>query len=98
MSGFVLPLLATILASKQRGISDLVSGCGHGRTAPLVLFRMVEQLNNKHEGEADNPQHELNRPPPPANEYPPQKTVMLLTGFEMELGLGFAALLFLEGL
>ena len=94
----MLPLLAAVLTGVQGSIADFIPCGGHGFSAALVLLRMVEQLDDEHEGRADEPQHELDHPPPPADEQPPEEPVPLLASLEAELRLCPAALLLLKGL
>ena len=94
--GHVLPLLAAVLTGVQGSVADFVSRRGHGLPTALVLLRAIKQLDNEHEGCADEPQHKLDHPPPPADEQPPEEPVPLLASLEAELRLCPAALLFLE--
>ena len=94
----MLPLLAAVLTGVQGSIADLVARGGHRFPAALVLLRAIKQLDDEHEGGADEPQHKLDHPPPPADEQPPEEPVPLLASLEAELRLCPAALLFLEGL
>lgn len=83
-----LPIVPAILTHADGSILHLILGDGLGVTDILSLSADMEQDTGQ---EKEDPEEQIDHPPPPANEQPPKQAVPLLfiLGFRLSNGLCF---------
>lgn len=93
MVQLLLPVVSAILAHADGSILHLILGDGLGVTDILSLSADMEQDTRQ---EKEDPEEQIDHPPPPANEQPPKQAVPLLFVLGFGFGYGFGLLLHLE--
>ena len=93
--GSALESFSAILADINRRVRDLIAGSSRRARHADILFLSAE-VQNRHERERNNPEKQLDWHPPPADENPPEETVLLLLQLERRLAVGFRAAILLK--
>ena len=94
---FIFPVVPTVLAEVDSAIGDDVLRRFNLSGLEPALFPSTEPQQQAREKEA-NPKGQVNKPPPPANEQPPEDAVPLLLILRLHTASGHTALLLLEQL
>lgn len=82
MVRLLLPVVATVLAQAHGSVLNIPCRVGNGSGSSLVLL-FLGNGTDQFDREEAYPQHEIDHPPPRANEDPPQDAVscLLILGF-----------------